>query len=340
MAFEVTLKANLDLNTDAAKRKAGELSRTLAMYSARGTSQGTFQVSESTAARNPGIFGAAAPPGAGTGGTGGGSYRGPKPPVIPPGKPGGSTAGAMAGALGLTSLTSVLAAMYAELRLIRNIVNNSYNIYVKAAQSGLSTQFFTQRQVLANVLGVSGNPNQVFMFGNAVKYVQERTAHATAVLSGTARTLANVGINARILQTDASALGAKLLTEVAPALESFIYWLDRLVVFLTNNIKVLMMLTPEYWLQKGESAIANKIAGGKVGDQINKAPGLNLYPLQLPASPWEKMGLVIGNMNGPVDYARRTARATEKTTTILEKMQKNYSKLNEKMGLSPNTANP
>ena len=255
----------------------------------------------------------------------------------------GIAAGVSVGAL--TAIGFALEGFRKALEGAKQAIGKAFGIYTGAAQQGLSTSFFTNRQALGNVFGVQGNPNQVFQFGSAVQEVERRIAGATQTIANNAKPLAETEMNFRIMKLDVEALSSKIAVGLLPVLNAWI-----------NAIDFLSKLEPPAWLRiaaRGSWAAVSfgttevlagftKFLGSKFGTTGFGAGGLPqlLGPMQqMPVSQWEKMGLVIagGLQNQAVEYARRTAVATEK---IARATADNVPRGSQNFGLDMQVANP
>ena len=250
--------------------------------------------------------------------------------------------GALVG--GATALGIAFTALKKTVEGAGDAIKKGFNLYTGAAQAGLNTGFYTQRQTAANVLGIQGNPNQVFMFGKAVQYVMERTSQANKILSQTARPLAGVEMNFRILKLDMDALYASIAVKAAPALNNLINVMDLFVITATKMSGAVQLL--------GRSAISAFIANhpilgglakmaGYAGSVMGKGGTPPMMPTmkQLPAATWEHMGLMIGGSgNNP---AAQTAKNTGQMVKILAAMMRgNRGGSAVQFGLNPLVSNP
>jgi len=236
---------------------------------------------------------------------------------------GGTIGGAAWMTAGLVGASTAIGLAFAALKKTvdgaTEAIHKAFGLYTGAAMQGLSTKFFTQRSVLADVLGVKGNPNQVFMFGAAVQYVADRTKHATDILSSTARPLAELDIQWKIMLVDVSAMFAKLASDAGPAIKDFIVVLDSFVKSVTDNVSKIE--TYSRWstaiVTLGSSEVLRKLWHGAAQSvPSGNMPGLFGGMKQLPASSWERMGLIVASAGGQ-NYAARTAKGVERSVTYL-----------------------
>jgi hypothetical protein len=250
------------------------------------------------------------------------------------------------GAIGFTEFYIAINALKNAISKLKEVVQGAiekgYSIYTGAAQQGLNTRYFAQRSALADILGVSGNPNQVFKFGAATAYISDKISNSISEISKNARPLAELEMNAKIMRVDFNALASNIAVKFVPALNKFIDGLDTLIKFLDSphpflskfekvfgerGIRVVTGLSllskwAEFWQRigwwSGGSSMADfsknqsRIFDSKgIADAI---PRLQRYMNQLPASSWERMGLVIGGsfQERALEFQRRTAIAVEK----------------------------
>jgi hypothetical protein len=199
-------------------------------------------------------------------------------------------------------------------------INRGFGIYSGAGQSGLSRQFFTQRQTLASIFGIEGNPNQVFVFGKAIQEINARISGAVSTLAKTSPTLAGLHINFDILKLDFEALAADITSSLAPALNLFAMLLDKLIKAFDRffNSKIAQYITALAILDSG---IPAKFVMANLISASSGAPNLNPFMKQLPASTWERMGLVIGGgtpQSTMVQLTRQIAKNTGDAVRLLK----------------------
>jgi hypothetical protein len=222
-------------------------------------------------------------------------------------------------------------------------------IYGSALTSGLGTQFTVHHSKLAEIMGVS--ELDVFRFGAQMAYLNPKLDQAVKILAQTAVPLTAVSWEIKVLGTDFSAMFAKIASEAAPAVLGFLNALDALVKKLNSSEKWLKLL-----LGGGAEAVLNTIFGftltslfTSVGMPIASAsggasmagmPGPQSWMKQLPASHWERLGLVV--MDGGTNYAKDTAKNTREAVAWLKKiaLSKPTASPMGTFGMSPLTANP
>lgn len=229
--------------------------------------------------------------------------------------------------------------------IVESALEKAFNIYTQAAQAGLNTQFFTQRQALAGLLGVSGNPNQIFMFGKAVQELSERSAFATRTIAGNSRALFNTSVNFKLLKLDTEALYSEIASKLAPAINLAVIGIDYLVKGLTKMISAIVgvlkfELEVLSHLPGGGGAWAARILLG-LSNLVTKSTELS--PImsgmkQLPASSWEHMGLAIGSMSNPQTQILKDSRNYLKTIATAV-VQAGHG-VPRSFGLDPQTSNP
>ena len=251
-------------------------------------------------------------------------------------------------ALGTVGLVGAATAVGFSLKALSKIVNETIDSYDKARKlyassliSGLGTGFIAKRQNLASILGVS--EIEVMQFGAAVAYLNPKIEQATKIFEETNPALTQVSWHTKILKLDFEALGAKLANSVAPALLTVIDALDVLV-------KVISQSKPFFdFLQRfGSSMLFGPIVSAaaqflpnipKEGLLGNKGeiPLPESHMKKLPASTWEKMGLVVGSGGqGTNDLIRKSNGYLK---TIADHV-KTAGSIPRSFGLDPKTANP
>lgn len=266
-----------------------------------------------------------------------------------------SKMGGMGAGMGtLTLVGAATAAGFALMGLKKTIdgVISAYSkgsqLYGKALSSGMGLGFTTKVSTLASIMGVS--EQDVFRFGNQLKYLNPKLKDAQKILQETSQPLTQVDWQWKIMKLDLSAMFAKLASDAAPAMTKFITNLDVLIKFLTKSSDVIgetlsriMKSSPLYWFYRGTQWEANKLYG-VTQSQVDKAyapgkmPGPNAWMHQLPSSHWEKMGLV--TMGGSSNYLRDIAKSTKETASALKQLVIKGGQTWQKWNMSPNTNNP
>jgi hypothetical protein len=243
-------------------------------------------------------------------------------------------------AAGFTLATLALKGFNAAVDASKSAIIKAFGIYTGAAQQGLSTRFYTNRQALAGILGVQGNPNNVFMFGKAVGELDKRISGAVSTISQNSRPLAELEINAKILKLDIEALASNITTQLAPALNIWI-----------NALDALTKIKPPRWMElalRSTAAIATmggsellggltKALGTKFGGGVGGLGQLSTMAKQLPASQWEHMGLVIGGQ-GTISLQKMMVDELKKLVAIASK--KNNTGQSYYLGYNPYVNTP
>ena len=247
-------------------------------------------------------------------------------------------------AAGFTLGTLAVKGFTSAVEVSKSAILKAFGIYTGAAQQGLSTQFYTNRQALASLLGVQGSPNNVFMFGKAVGELDKRIGNAVSTISQNARPLAELEINAKILKLDIEALASNITTKLAPALNAWINALDALSKIQPPEWLKVSLRISEGIATMGISELwrgINHLVESKFGGGVGGLGQLSTMAKQLPASQWEHMGLVIGGgwQQKSVDYQRRTAVAVERLLQQVNAANRKTS-TSYYMGMNPLVSNP
>lgn len=283
------------------------------------------------------------------------AYSGNKPPILPKESVVLGTSGGLAqfakfaGELGLAIVAIDLFknAVKSVAKEIKKAFEFASQLYSKALNNGLSLQLQTQRTMTADVLGVP--EEQVNRFKQS-RFVMQQLADAIGEISKDAPKLAFVNSEFKILGYDILALASNIATKLSPALIGLMNILDVVVKSITKNIGNLTAglegLLSETFTGKIALLLGAKLYA--MGTQTQAQAGFN-NPLammkQLPASTWERMGLLVGG--GANNYARDTAKNTRDTVMILKTLLKPGSaraggsnRAGPDWGYSPNTAQP
>lgn len=177
------------------------------------------------------------------------------------------------------------------------------------------------------------------MFGAAVQEVERRIANATDTISKNAKPLAETSIQAKILKVDMEALASDFAMTLKPAVDSIVESLDKLAVASQKHSRIFQAIVGVLFPPIGGLELASAIQGARGRGAGFSLPSLLSPMQQMPVSQWEKMGLVIagGLQNRAIDYARRTAVATEK---LARGMSNTLPRGMQNFGMSLEVANP
>jgi hypothetical protein len=197
----------------------------------------------------------------------------------------------------------------------------------------MGLQWAAKRSLVAQIMGVS--ETEVFRFGQQLAYLNPRLESASRILAQTATPLTQVSWEWKILQTDLSATFALIADQATPALLGFTEAIDKLIKKLNDHPNAVAGATAGAF--PGMTAI--KIAGQGLGHLIGTdkmqagMPSVSSWMKQLPASSWEKMGLVVGPYSS--NYAKETAKNTRQMAKDLSTLAKFVVGNGGKLGNSP-----
>lgn len=244
----------------------------------------------------------------------------------------GGTAGTAAATAGIMAvLLAVGAAFKALIATVREMMRafeEARKLYAKSLLSGLGLQFSIGRKNLADVIGV--DEKEVFKFGAVMAFLGNKLQFANEIMTRTTPNLTAVSMEFQVLKKNLQAMFFEMANDAAPVILEFTKAISEMVKGVTHGVQLLIST-----IQNFESfflMIARTLGVGPVGEQFIKALlrsiGSNMvFPQpqgmmnQLPASPLERMGLIVGGFGTSTnDYARRTAAATEKTAKALDRL--------------------
>lgn len=273
-------------------------------------------------------------------------------------KAGGVAAGIFGkgGALGFGEIyvgITTLKKAFEGLRLVVMEVAKAYEtarqLYAKALTGGMGLQFTAKRGLIAQIMGVS--ETDVFRFGAQMAYLNPRLEMASKILAQTATPLTQVSWQFKILQADMGALFAKLANDAAPSIMKFTDALIKMMQVASSMHDVAAKLwSVGKWTPTGivarlatgefSRAAIYKILGIK--DTQAAMPTTASWMKQLPASSWEKMGLIVGggNQNFAKQTAANTASAVKHLAVIAAAVTGGKSKPGGNWGMSPIQAAP
>ncbi len=235
---------------------------------------------------------------------------------------GGSAGGAAAATgvvmAGLLAIGLALKALQITIRETAKAFEEARKLYAKTLISGLGLNFTIGRKNLADVLGVS--EKEVLQFGAAISTLGPKLKFATDTMSKTTPNLASVAFEFSILKKDMEALFFTIANEAAPALRTFADAMSKLVVAFTRFLQHDPIAKFIESITVGKYSSLNVLAHLLGGSDSGPAASPQGLMKQLPASHLERMGLVVGGFGTQSDFASRTAKATEKSSKLLEQI--------------------
>ena len=216
---------------------------------------------------------------------------------------------AKAMALRFVAIGTILLILRKAFHELSAAVENARNLYAKQLRSGgMAAGFVTQRAQLAEVIGVG--EKEVYQYGMAIGYLNDRLAFSTKIFTQTTPTLTALSWEWKILEQNMKAIWSSVASDIAPAF-MVLAQSASLAAKAVEKLKGMfegLILSPPFQLALKMAQIA-----------MPKAPEVPISTERMPASAWEKMGLVIGQ-GGGVNYARKTAESTAKSAQHLEKI--------------------
>jgi len=243
----------------------------------------------------------------------------------------GTTAAVAGGAVG------ILLAVGLSIKALAKVMHESIQaykdapkLYAKAMTSGLGLKFVTKQSMLSDIMGVS--EQDVIKYGYAFSYLNPKIEWASAIMAKTNTNLTSVGWSFKIVDNDLKAMFATIANDAAPAMRQMAQGISEVIKLATEMYEkfgnpivtvagigargVSTMILGSAITSVLSSVIpALRIAGGK---DPGAAPQPLSFMKQLPASSWEKMGLVIGG--GGRNPAQETANNTKRLVEVTEAM--------------------
>ena len=238
-------------------------------------------------------------------------------------------AGTGGAALATGGVVGVLLAVGLAIKGLAKVMHESVQaykdapkLYAKAMTSGLGLKFVSKRSMLAEIMGVS--EQEVIKYGYAFQYLNPKIEWASSIMAKTNTNLTSVGWSFKILGENTKAMFADIADKAAPAMRIFADGLGEIIKEITD------------WIDKHQSAMAKIELGAafalagtagmqfgldvmKRGKDSGPAPQPQSWMKQLPASSWEKMGLVIGG-GGGANPAMQTAHNTKSMAQDMKKL--------------------
>lgn len=215
------------------------------------------------------------------------------------------------------------AALVAAIKRTVAAYDEARKLYAHSLMTGLGLSFTANRGNLADVLGVS--EKDVFQFGAAVAILSPKLKWASDTMARTTPNLTSVAWEFEILKKNLEAMFMTLANDGAPAMRLFLSGLSEFVKGITGFAQMVSSeIKAHPWLAAAAGMMMSTIPGmsaimaaGAPG-ALGAAPNPQGMMKQLPASAWERMGLIVGGFGGG-DYPRRTAVAVEKTAKLMER---------------------
>jgi hypothetical protein len=184
-------------------------------------------------------------------------------------------------------------------RVMTEAAESARNLYSRSLQSGGMPVGFTQKYgSMAKVLGVG--ERDVFQYGKQIAYLNNQMAYGNSVIVKYNRVLTDNSLRHGVLSNDWQALKASMGAGFART--------GRAITSVKSGL-VRGALAMSEWMNRLDPDIAKS----KVPSPVASA---NRYG----TSPWERMGLVLGNIGGGRNYAAITAENTAKTAQAIQSL--------------------
>jgi len=278
------------------------------------------------------------------------------------GAAGAGGAGSLMGASGSVGAAGIFIAVKAlELEFnslikiahkLSEAIDFAHKIYGEALTQGLSLKFLTGRKLTADVLGIS---EQDVPRMKQSAYVMARLQEAIAKISSAAPNLAYTSAQFSILKYDLLGVASTIADRLTPAINGFAIILDKLIKTLDSPIV-------EKLAKTALAGVSNVILGdvntllGKLGvnlgsnlltaigkaDLAKNGSGFGQpqsFMKQLPASTWEKMGLVVGGgQNQQLEVAKQSRNYLKVIASSIT--QGTLPRGNQAFGMNIATGNP
>lgn len=228
-------------------------------------------------------------------------------------------------------LGAAAAASAVSLMAFRHAINEATSMYAKVLRSGgLPGGFVAKRSALASIIGVG--EEEVIKYGTAIRYLNDKVAWSSKVIAETTNDLASLGWGFGVVGQDIKALVAQIISELAPMLRQVLDSLHEVLKFVGKWGSMLGKVIQEAMIIALKTAFSNSIIVGAIIDVFRgwktdpgAAPTASVNMNQMPASAWERMGLIIGNDNVH-SAAERTAK---NTAGILAQLKTLNEKIND-----------
>jgi len=143
--------------------------------------------------------------------------------------------GVFVGALTAAGLAvkGFIAALHWGIKAISEAIMEAKKIWSKSAATGLSIKFVTQRQTIADLLGV--NETEIFRFGGALEWLKPKLGNVVNDLSKSVLPLTTLALEWEILMLKIKAFVAVIAVELKPAIEQMIKSFQHFGAVLKNT---------------------------------------------------------------------------------------------------------
>jgi hypothetical protein len=238
--------------------------------------------------------------------------------------------------------------LLAPLRAMMAVADSARRLYARGVLSGTGTGYSAQMGTLGNILGAS--EDDVMQFGKAVQYLGDRVRFSSGVLTKNNPAMTELGWSIKAMQASFAALASEISTTFAPILKKLAdetaTSANKMTSAWSNLIRNQRAVgfAEKHGLQtvtdpknatgpflgfKSAGAkdsemitgpLAEKLAKefakyvGSFGGEAAQSPGGSAQ--RMPASAWEKMGLVLGT--GGADHAKATAANTARIADLMQ----------------------
>lgn len=224
----------------------------------------------------------------------------------------------------LGAALGVVALEVLALRKLFNELGHSVELaranYARQLTSGgLPGSFVAKRSALASIIGVS--EQEVFQFGKQIEYLNEKLAMSVGVTTATTRSLTAVSWEFAVFGKNCQAVWDIIAAQLAPAmlglgralnatLEIVISWGVKFGEVLKTVLRAAIVTA------LGQTAGLAYDALAASGENAKPIPGVEASSSRLPASAWEKMGLILG----PTVAQAAAQRTAQNTAQIVEQL--------------------
>lgn len=200
--------------------------------------------------------------------------------------------------------------------VMRKASDEASRLYAKALQNGAGLGYTTAADAFSNALGVS--EADVFRYGAAIKYLNERMGDSIRIMAKTTPNLTSVNWEFQALWYRVKAVTAVFANELAGTFRIALNAINEVAKALTPFVKVLGSIVNLMIRHSVLFSIARMIGkdGGSAG-----APTSSYN--RLASSAWERMGFVVGQ--GGANYAAQTASNTKRMAALMEKLVSKFS---------------
>jgi hypothetical protein len=241
--------------------------------------------------------------------------------------------------LAIAGIKATIEILRRSLMQLAETADKARLLYAKSLTTGgMPLGFTAMRQTLAGVIGVS--EEDVLNYADAIKYLNHSLDQAIRITTQTTPGLAAMSYDFKVLEADLAALMAQVADTLSPIIRIFLDIVDTFVKAINTIgeafkglIKALLLMIGQL-LKLGIMGAVSQTVGTILSQflvgtlkKLENLPAPTVSSRRLEASPFERMGLVMGSTgNISQQIAKNTQDTARNTRLIYEAMHRGLSR--------------